>query len=102
MKQYPLILLILVSTTAFSQVTKKFYDYSWKESDIAHARFYSVMEHTDSGWHRMDFFLHEPSSLQMEGWYEDSNSKRGNGKFTYVFPNRTIYMTGNILHGKKE
>lgn len=102
MKLYPFILLLLTSASAFAQQTQRFYDYQWKETDVAHARFYSVMEPTDSGWHRMDYFLHEPSSLQMEGWFEDTASKVGNGKFTYVYPNKKILSTGYNLHGKKQ
>ena len=102
MKLTPLILLLLTTVSAFAQKIQKFYDYQWKETDAAHARFYSVIESTDSGWHRLDFFLHEPSSLQMEGWFEDTASKVGNGKFTYVYPNKKTSSTGYNLHGKKQ
>ena len=49
MKLAPFILSILFTASAFAQKVQKFYDYQWKETDVAHARFYSVVEHTDSG-----------------------------------------------------
>jgi beta-xylosidase len=36
--------------TTFAQKTEKFYDYEWKATDGPHARFYSIVERTDSGW----------------------------------------------------
>ena len=101
MKLLALFPLALASLTASAQQIRKFYDYQWKDSDAAHARFYTVIEPTDSGWHRQDFFLHGPS-LQMDGYFEDSACKKHNGKFTFAYPNKTVESTGRYLHGKKQ
>jgi|GEM_PF-5118928 len=73
MKLTPFIVLLLATSCAIAQRSERFYDYQWKQTDVAHARFYSVRELTDSGWHQQDYFLHEPSSLQMEGWFDNGN-----------------------------
>src|SRR5579859_1534610 len=94
-------LLLLLASPAFTQKIEKYYDFQWKETDASHARFYSLMEHTDTGWHRQDYFLHGPS-LQMEGWYEDSACKLPWGKFVYAYPNKMVESTGRYLHHKKQ
>jgi antitoxin component YwqK of YwqJK toxin-antitoxin module len=107
MKLTPFVLLLLATAGALAQKgsnaqkIERYYTYQWKDTDVAHARFYSVTEPTDSGWHRLDYYVHGPS-LQMEGWYEDSACKRRNGKFTYAYPDRKIESVGRYLHGKKE
>ena len=97
----PFVLLLLATTSPRAQKIEHFYNYEWAASDLAHARFYSIIEHTDSGWHRINYYLHGPS-LQMEGYYEDSACKKQNGKFTYAYPDRKIESTGRYLHGRKE
>jgi hypothetical protein len=101
MKLTCLILLFLSTSFAFAQKTEKFYNYNWAPTDIAHARFYSVLERTDSGWHRLDYYIHGPF-LQMEGWFEDSACKTGSGKFVYVYPGEKVESAGRYLHGKKQ
>ena len=94
-------MLSLTIPGAFGQKTSKFYDFQWRPSDAAHARFYSEMEYTDSGWHRTDYYLHGPI-LQMEGWYEDSTCKIATGRFIYFYPDKKLEMTGRYAHNKKE
>jgi hypothetical protein len=99
-----LLLLILASGMTghvSAQKTTKYYDFSWKETDVSHARFVSIVERTDSGWHRLDYFVQGPT-LQMEGWYEDSAEKVGTGKFTWGYPDNKLKMTGRYLHGKRQ
>jgi hypothetical protein len=80
---------------------ERFYTFDWQVTDGTHARFYSIVEHTDSGWHRRDYYLHGPT-LQMDGWYEDSAAKIPNGPITYVYPDKKLESTGRYLHGKKD
>ena len=94
-------LLLIQGFTVFAQKTEKFYDYQWKATDGPHARFYSIVEHTDSGYHRLDYYVHN-MSLQMEGWFEDSACKIRSGKFTYLYPGKLLESTGRYLHNKKQ
>jgi antitoxin component YwqK of YwqJK toxin-antitoxin module len=101
MKPFCLTILLFSITGAFAQKLTKYYDFQWKESDAAHARFVSIITSTDSGWHRFDYFVHGPS-LQMEGVYEDSACKIPNGQFTWVYPDGKVEMTGRYTHAKKQ
>lgn len=85
----------------FAQKTEKFYDYQWKATDGPHARFYSIVERTDSGYHRLNYYVHD-MSLQMDGWFEDSACKIRSGKFTYAYPDKILESTGRYLHNKKQ
>lgn len=101
MKSTCLTLLLLGGLSTFAQKPGKFYDYRWKETDVAHARFYSVMQKTDSGWYCQDYYLRGPS-LQMEGWYEDSSQKIKNGRFSFIYPDKRVESGGRYLHNKKQ
>ena len=94
------ILLILASTASAQKITT-YYDFEWKTTDVSHARFVSLMEHTDSGWHRQDYYVQGPT-LQMEGWYDDSACKIRNGKFIYGYPDGKMETSGHYVHGKKQ
>lgn len=101
MKLPCLTFLLLAAYGAAAQKMEKFYDFNWKETDVSHARFYSIIENTDSGWHRRDYYLHGPT-LQMEGWYMDSACKILAGDFMYVYPNKKLESRGRYLLGKKQ
>jgi antitoxin component YwqK of YwqJK toxin-antitoxin module len=87
---------------ALAQKIESYYDMTWKPTDAAHARFYSMLEHTDSGWRRLDYFLNGATSVQMVGLYEDSACNVANGSFIYVFPNKIPESKGRYVHSKKE
>jgi TonB family protein len=93
------ILLLLTATTTFAQKIEKYYDYQWRLTDVAHARFYSLLEKNDSGWHCRDYYVRD-ASLQFEGWYADSTRKTEEGKFEYDYPDQTTEIKGGFLHGK--
>jgi hypothetical protein len=93
-----LISLIFVSTS-FAQTIEKYFSYNWKETKPADARFYSLINKTDSGWYRSDYFM-ATKRLQMVGLFEDSNSKSQNG-YVYYYSNGMIEQSGNCDHGKK-
>jgi Gram-negative bacterial TonB protein C-terminal len=101
MKLTCFILLLIQGFTSFAQKTGKFYDYLWKLTDGPHARFYSVVERTDSGYHRLDYYVHD-GALQMDGWFEDSACKISSGKFTYLYPGKLLESSGRYLHNKKQ
>ena len=100
------LLFFLVSVLSFSQLSsqtiKKFYDYKWHETDAAHARFYSTVEKTDSGWTRTDYFLHETNNVQMIGTYLDSSCKTENGMFYYFHQDKRPEYFGKYSNGKKQ
>lgn len=93
--------LLLITSFANAQKIEKYYNYLWKETTPDAARFFSVIQKTDSGWHRMDYFIHE-RMLYMDGNYEDSACKISIGKFHYYHPTGMIQETGNYLEGKKD
>jgi hypothetical protein len=100
----PLLLALLCSLaapTAYCQKTEKYFDYQWHQTDALHARFYSLIEHTDSGWHRRDYFMHS-LTLQMEGHYEDSACTVPTGGFRYFYPTRYMESMGIYRKGKKQ
>ena len=102
MKLTPLAILSLLTTCALAQKTTRYYDVYWKESDAKRARFVSIMEKTDSGWHTLDYYFVKNPSLEMEGWYQDSIKKIRMGKFTWLYPDKKPSMTGRFLQGKKQ
>jgi TonB family protein len=91
----------LAVLTARCQKTEKYFDYQWHETDAVHARFYSLIEKTDSGWHRRDYFIHS-LTLQMEGLFEDSACKVREGVFRYYHPTRYLESVGAYRKGKKQ
>jgi antitoxin component YwqK of YwqJK toxin-antitoxin module len=78
-----------------------FYDYRWQPTTAAHARYYSTVEHTDSGWLRTDFYLNS-NTLVMEGLFEDSNCKKPSGRITRFYPDKKPESTGRYTHGRKD
>jgi TonB family protein len=101
MKPLLFLLSIIFSVETFAQKIEKYYDYRWKETTPENARFYGVIKNTDSGWHRIDYFLLE-RSLQMKGTYEDSACKKPNGEFYYFHSNGRLSQSGRYIHGKKD
>lgn len=101
MKAWLLFLCIGVSATASAQKIEEYYDYNWKRCEAEQARYYTLIEKTDSGWHRRDYFIHE-GSLQMDGYYADQECKTANGPFYYFHPNKNLESAGSYVNGKKE
>jgi hypothetical protein len=81
--------------------TTTYYDWQWKTCDVALARFFSVVEKTDSGWLRNDFFI-ATKKLQMAGLYQDAATKKEDGVFSYFYPNENLMSTGRYVNGKRE
>jgi hypothetical protein len=91
----------LAAPFAYCQKKEKYFDYQWRETNASRARFYSIIEKTDSGWHRRDYYLHS-LSLLMEGLYADSACKVPSGRFRYIHPTRFVEAMGSYLDGKKQ
>jgi hypothetical protein len=91
----------LAVPAARCQKTEKYFDYQWHETDAGHARFLSIVEKTDSGWHRKDYFLRS-LTLQMEGLYADSACKAPSGYFRYFHPTRVLEAVGTYRNGRKQ
>jgi TonB family protein len=91
----------LAVPAARCQKTEKYFDYQWHETDAAHARFYSLVEKTDSGWHRRDYYMHS-LTLRMEGLYADSACHIPSGEFRYFHPSRYIASMGACRKGQKQ
>ena len=101
MKPAYILCLMLLSLSAHSQKIEKFYNYRWDPVEPNEARFYSLITKTDSGWRRLDYYIHE-RSLQMEGLFEDSACKIRSGNFYFFHPNHNLSEFGRYQHGKKE
>lgn len=100
----PLLIALLCYMTApaaYCQKTEKYFDYQWRETAAPHARFYSIIEKTDSGWRRRDYYLHS-LSLRMEGLYADSACKIPSGHFRSIHPTRVAEEVGVYRGGQKQ
>lgn len=84
-----------------TQKIEKFFDYSWKESTPGRARFFGILQPTDSGWVRKDYYLPK-RTLQMKGLYKDSACNIKHGYFTFVHPNGVPESMGLYNDNKKE
>ena len=94
------ILLVLGSSITAQKITS-YYDFEWKPTVVGHARFVTILEHTDSGWHRLDYYVQGPN-LQMDGWFEDSACKIRNGKFIFAYPEKKLESVGRYAHNKRQ
>jgi antitoxin component YwqK of YwqJK toxin-antitoxin module len=101
-KLIPLAILLLWTTCATAQQTTRYYNIDRKESDAKHARFVSINERTDSGWHRRDYYFEKSLSPEMDGWYEDSTEKIRTGIFNWFYPDKKLSISGRYLQGKKQ
>ena len=88
-------------TGLHAQKIEKYFDFRWKECPANEARFYALIEHTDSGWVRHDYFLRE-KKLQMKGKYEDSACKISDGYFYFFHANGVLQSTGRYVKNKKD
>ena len=95
------VLLIGFSSNLYAQKIEKFFDYQWNPCEANMARFYAMIEHTDSGWLRHDYFLVE-KKLHMKGLYNDSACKMANGHFYFFDTNGILESTGQYRDNKKD
>lgn len=95
------VLLIGFSSNLYAQKIEKFFDYQWNPCEANMARFYAVIEQTDSGWLRQDYFLAE-KRLQMKGLYKDSACKISNGYFYFFHAHGILESRGPYNDNKKD
>jgi len=91
----------LLQCSALAQQKIIYYTWEWKPCEIGNARFYSIIEPTDSGWLRNDYFINS-EKLQMTALYEDEECKIQNGHYKYFHPNGSLSSIGKRVHGKRE
>ena len=84
-----------------AQKIEQFFDWKWQLTDASTARYYTLMEKKDTVWHRQDYFIHE-SRLQMDGSYQDPDSKIAHGYFHYYHANGQLASQGLYLKGKRQ
>ena len=94
-------LCFLALPAARCQKMEKYFDYRWHDTNAVNARFYSLIEKTDSGWRRRNYFLHN-LTLQMEGLYADSACTIPSGHFRSFHSSRIIESIGSYRKGKKQ
>lgn len=92
---------MLLCTLASAQKREQFYDWNWKPTEAATARYLAVIEKQDTVWHRQDYFLHE-QRLQMDGFYKDEATEAGHGVFRFFHPNGQLESTGRYADGKRQ
>lgn len=85
----------------YAQKTETYYTYNWKPCKPEIARFYSVLQKTDSGWLRYDYYINGPT-LQMKALFEDSACKIFNGQCAFFYPNGQLSSLGREIHNKNE
>lgn len=100
-KTYITILLLFQFFQMNGQKTEKFYDFRWKECKANVARFYCLIEKTDSGYFRKDFYIKE-RKLQMLGNYKDSLFQIKTGKFYYFHATGFLKRVGMYVNNQKE
>jgi len=101
MNSHLLLVILLFPCFTFAQKKETYYDYFWKPCSTENARYYSIVEKTDSGWFRKDYFL-SSRTLQMQGLYEDEACKIRNGFFKFYYANGVPSSIRRFIHGKWE
>lgn len=96
-----LIAFLLSIQFSFAQQIEKYFDYNWRTCNPNEARFYSLIEKTDSGWLRRDYFVIE-KKMQMKGMYLDSACSIANGVFYRFYSNGKLKSIGKYVNNKKE
>lgn len=88
-------------TAIAQQSTQVYYDVNWKKCNPEKAFYFVIIEKTDSGYYRRNYFVNN-SKLQMAALYEDSASKTGNGYATYFYATGALSRRVQMVHGKTE
>lgn len=91
----------MLSLIASAQTKVSYYDFNWKPCAAVDAIYYSILEKTDSGWFRKDYFV-STQKLQMQALFEDEACKIENGFSRYYYANGNLQRVGKEFHGKQE
>jgi len=86
---------------AIAQKKETYYDFFWQPCAAENARYYSIVQKTDSGWLQSDYFI-SSGKLQMQALYEDEACKIKNGNCVYFHYNGVPSIVGRFVHGKQD
>jgi hypothetical protein len=78
-----------------------YYDYLWQPCESKYARFVAIINETDSGWVRKDYFT-ATNQVQMVGKFRDSACKIADGYFYFFYPDGKLLSFGKNVGNKKE
>lgn len=78
-----------------------FYNHRWMPAEPVNATYYAVVDKTDSGWFRRDYYIYA-KRLQMSGLFADSSTTIRNGHFEFYHANGVLSSTGRYSMNKKE
>ncbi len=102
MKRFMLFIAILfICLNLAAQPKESWYDAFWKPCDASRASYYSLVNKTDSGWLREDYFI-GTKKLQMKALFEDSACKSKHGWAAWFYGNGQLSMYGQLKHNKQE
>ena len=101
MKFILLLLSVIVTVSVFSQTTESYYDFYWKPCSKENANYFSIVQKTDSGWLRKDYY-YRSGQLQMDALYEDEACKVQTGHCYYYHANGRPSSIGRRIHGKND
>jgi antitoxin component YwqK of YwqJK toxin-antitoxin module len=101
MKIFILLILISASVAASAQRSETYYDFYWKPCSAENARYFGILEKTDSGWFRQDYYVN-PVRLQMQALYKDKDCEIRNGYCYYFHANGVASIVGRYINGKQE
>ena len=101
MKFILLLLAVTLTVSVFSQKTESYYDFYWKPCSKENASYFSIVQKTDSGWLRTDYY-YRSGQLQMDALYEDEACKVQTGHCYYYHANGRPSATGRRVNGKNE
>ena len=101
MKFILLLLSVTLTVSVFSQKTETYYDYFWKPCSKENASYFSIIQKTDSGWLRTDYFLNS-GQLEKQVLYEDEACKVQTGHCLYYHANGRPSVIGRRTDNKNE
>jgi hypothetical protein len=97
---FPTVLSFFTLEVAAQKTIDTWYDEHWVDTHVQLARYFSRVEHTDSGWYRKDVYV-ATQKWQMLGLYEDQACTLKNGVFRYFYPNGNLKSLETYAHNKK-
>lgn len=105
MSMYLRLAILFISFFNFSllpaQTVQTYYDIHWKTCPKEESSFISIVEKTDSGYYRKDYFTNS-GKLQMTALYEDEKTEIMNGHAFWYFANGQLQKKARYLHGELE
>ncbi len=101
MKHVLIFFSLFIGHASFSQKIESFYTFDWDSCSNYEARYYAILERTDSGWFRKDYSI-GTKQLIKQGLYADRDTTIKNGTFYYFHGNGILASLEKWVHGKRE